>query len=436
MMTLRTRCNDDQEPTLELSQDRSKGPWRIVIGDEDHGRSILLSHGRTMVVGSARGVDLRVSDRWVSGRHCRLEASRGGVIVEDLGSKNGVLLGQGHVARALVGTGGAFVIGRTLFAVERPGTDACAEDARPVPGLVGASRVMLRVAADVRRCAALRAPVLIHGESGTGKDVVARAIHELSGRRGAHLPLNVGAIPESLVDAELFGHRRGAFTGAVDTRAGAFEQAHTGTLFLDEVAELSAAGQVRLLRVIEDGTVRPLGASRPLSVDVRLVSASWANLPDLVASGRFRGDLYHRLSTFVIELPPLRTRTGDLGVLSRTLLERHRDELGPKQLTPAALARLVVHDWPGNVRELSSVLYRAAARSEGEWIQASHLDFGLAPASPRRAVTMTPHEAVRLAQQHGNNVSAAARAAGVPRSTFRSWLSRASTGDSEATLER
>ena len=439
-MALRHRGTDEQERTLELSQDRTSGPWRIVIGDVERGRGLVLPHGEVKVVGSAPEADLRVSDRWVSGRHCRIEASRGGVLVEDLGSKNGVLLGRGRVSRALVGPGGGFVIGRTLVAVERPDLDGADEDPLPIPGLVGASPEMRRVVADVRRFAPLRAPVLIHGESGTGKDVVARAVHELSGRRGLYLPLNVGAIPESLVDAELFGHCRGAFTGAVETRAGAFEQAHEGTLFLDEVAELSPAGQVRLLRVIEDGMVRPIGASRPLSVDVRLVSASWANLPELVVSGRFRGDLYHRLSTFVIELPPLRKRTGDIGALSRTLLERHREEFGPKKLAPSALARLATHDWPGNVRELSSVLYRAAARCEQEWIQVRHLDFGLAPAAaPKRVISMTPQEAVRLVHAHGNNVSAAARTAGIPRSTLRAWLSRASAGvaaRSEVTVDR
>jgi len=403
------------------------------VGHQEGVRALLLPHGDSIVVGSAQGVDLRVADRWVSGRHCRLKGSCGGVLVEDLSSKNGVLLGHGHVPRALIGAGGAFVIGHTLIAVEKSDVESIQELPRPVPGLVGSSRAMLKVVADVRRCASLRAPILIQGESGTGKDVVARAIHDLSGRKGQYVPLNVGAIPEGLVDAELFGHRRGAFTGAVATRAGAFEQAHTGTLFLDEVAELSPGGQVRLLRVIEDGVVRPLGASHPLTVSVRLVSASWANVAELVGSGRFRGDLYHRLSTFVIELPPLRHRTGDIQALSGFLLQRHGRELGPKELAPSALARLVAYDWPGNVRELSSVLYRAAARADGSWIQVRHLDFGPAPRPRKRTTSLTPREAVRLVQQHGNNVSSAARAAGIPRSTLRSWLARAQAEPADET---
>lgn len=418
---------DAREATLELKWEPERGPWVIHVG-EDSARTVTLTQGESMVLGSAVHADLRVADRCVSGTHCRLEAVPGGVVVEDLGSTNGVLLGQGRVTRALIGTGGAFVVGQTLIAIERPEHESPPLGARGkvVPGLVGTSHAMRRVALDVHRCAALRAPVLIHGESGTGKDVVARAIHELGHRRGAHVPLNVGAIAESLVDAELFGHRRGAFTGAVESRAGAFEQAHGGTLFLDEVGELSAAGQVRLLRVIEDGLVRPVGASQPLAVDVRLVSATWANLPALIQAGRFRGDLYHRLSTFIIELPPLRARKGDIAALSRTLLERHRGELGDKSLSASALARLLTYDWPGNVRELSSVLYRAAARAEEQTIQARHLDFNASSAPARCSLALSPADALRLVERHGGNVSAAARAGGVPRSTLRSWLAQAS----------
>src|SRR6187551_1936871 len=165
---------------------------------------------------------------------------------------------------------------------------------------------MRRIAEDVHRHARTRAPILIQGESGTGKDLVARAIHLLGRPNGPYVPLNVGAIAEALADSELFGHRRGAFTGAVAHRHGAFELAHQGTLFLDEVAELSAGVQVRLLRVVEDGKLRPLGAHASTQVDVRIVSASWASLPERVEQCRFRADLYHRLSMVTLELPPLR----------------------------------------------------------------------------------------------------------------------------------
>jgi DNA-binding NtrC family response regulator len=294
----------------------------------------------------------------------------------------------------------------------------------PLPGLIGGSLPMRRLAADVRRCAPLRAAVLLQGESGSGKDVIARAIHGLSGRSGSYVPINAAAIPESLADAELFGHRRGAFTGAVLARAGAFEEAHRGTLFLDEVAELSSSIQVKLLRVVEDGRVRPIGGGQPVDVDVRVVSASWAPLEERVTEDRFREDLFHRLATFVVRVPPLRARKSDIPALARHLLGRVREDVGGKQLGSAALARLVAHSWPGNVRELASVLYRAAVSAEGERIEAAHVDAALTGPSRSRPRALSESEASLLLREHGGNVSAAARTAGVPRSTFRSWLER------------
>jgi two-component system response regulator GlrR len=283
---------------------------------------------------------------------------------------------------------------------------------------------MRRLVAEARRCASLRASVLLQGESGSGKDVVARALHLLSRRPGQYVPLNVGAIPESLADAELFGHKRGAFTGAVIARAGAFEQAHRGTLFLDEIADLPPSVQVKLLRVVEDRQVRPIGSPHSVDVDVRVVSASWAILEDRVAEEKFREDLFHRISTFVIRVPPLRARKSDIPALAHALLARIRDETGPRSLGSAALARLVAHSWPGNVRELASVLYRAAVTADGEHIESSHVEAALAGPSKARPRALSESEAVLLLREHGGNVSAAARTAGVPRSTFRSWLDK------------
>jgi DNA-binding NtrC family response regulator len=239
------------------------------------------------------------------------------------------------------------------------------------------------------------------------------------------VPLNVGALSESLADGELFGHRRGAFTGAVAARAGAFEEAQKGTLFLDEIAELTPALQVKLLRVVEDGVVRPLGASQPLSVDVRLVSASWARLTDRVADGRFRADLYHRLAMVQIRLPPLRQRKSDIPALADALLKRFERDVGPKRLSSAALAALVQYAWPGNVRELGSALYRAAVASDGARIELGHLDLPTLDRSSEPARTLSASEVMALFERHRSNATAAARAARVPRSTFRSWLDKA-----------
>jgi len=386
---------------------------------------VPIRSGERVILGSGRDASVRLEDRAVSRAHCAIVANDTGLVVEDLGSRNGVFVGGARVPSALLlGRAAYFVIGRTVVNVRAE----CADDSllleAGLPGLIGQSAPMRRVAAEVRRHAGNKVPVLLQGESGTGKDVVARALHTLSRRAGAYLPLNVGALPESLSDAELFGHRRGAFTGAVASRSGAFEQAHRGTLFLDEVADLSAAVQIKLLRVVEDGQVRPVGAVEPIHLDVRIVSASWAALPERVAEGRFRADLYHRLATVVIRVPPLRERKSDMPALADALLARMRADVGPKRLSSSALARLVLHDWPGNVRELMSVLYRAAAACRDVEIGSHHLEFQSCARASEKAANLSAEEARELLVRCGNNVSAAARAARVARSTFRAWLAR------------
>lgn len=411
--------------TIELSRALVRGPWALEVGSPCRSELFPLRENARFTLGTGSRADIRIVDRTVSSTHVRVEATSNGVKIEDLDSKNGVHVGGARVHTAwLVDATSSFVIGQTTVTV-RPldAGDDLPVDEGSVPGLVGSSLSMRRLFADILRCAALRAPVLVQGESGSGKDVVARALHELSGRTGPYLPLNVGALPEGLADAELFGHRRGAFTGAVASRAGAFEHAHRGTLFLDEIAELAAAVQVKLLRVVEDGQVRPVGGLDTVGVDVRIVSATWAPLEDRVASGRFREDLYHRISTFVLRVPPLRSRKSDISALSLSFLRRLRDEVGEKVLTSSALSRLVAHSWPGNVRELGSALYRAAVRAPGRHIDAPHVDAALERSTRVRPRALSNPEAVALLEQAGS-VSAAARAAGVPRSTFRSWLAK------------
>ena len=421
----RNAMNDETGmQTLEMPGIHTAGPWVVEVGTPEGGASFVLRAGERLVLGSGPLADVRVPDPTVSHCHCALSVGDERLEVEDLKSRNGTYVGAVRVTRAaFVAEGGTLAIGRSSVVV-RPGSVECPPASEPLPGLVGSSLGMQRVAAEVRRHAKTRAPLLIQGESGTGKDVIARAIHQLSRRTGAYVPLNLSALPESLADAELFGHRRGAFTGAVQSRAGAFEVAHHGTLFLDEVADLSPAIQVKLLRVVEDGGVRPLGATTAIEVDVRIVSASWAELETRVAENRFRADLFHRLSMVVIQVPALRQRKSDIPELCRVLLARIRGDVGEKRLTSAALSRLLAHAWPGNVRELSSALYRAAMASTDEEIRAEDLLLSNAPVLPRLA-RIGPEDARRLLDEHRSNVSAAARAAGVPRSTFRSWLSRA-----------
>jgi transcriptional regulator of acetoin/glycerol metabolism len=422
--------------TIELEWRPSSGPWMLEIGSPDGTSSVRLEGGKSIVLGSARRASFRIADPAVSACHCSVAASAAGVEVTDLGSTNGLFVGGARVEKALLaGRTNSFVIGRSSVHLRPEREIDHVREVRSVPGLVGNSSAMRRAIQEIHRHARLRAPVLLLGESGTGKDVVARALHELSRRPGPLVPLNVGAIPEALADAELFGHQRGAFTGAVAARAGAFEQAHRGTLFLDEIAELTPAMQVRLLRVVEDGSVRPVGGTQAVSVDVRVVSATWAPLRERVEEGRFRADLYHRLSYVVIELPPLRERKSDIPALARALLARSRDELGDKLLSSAAVARLVAHDWPGNVRELKAVLYRASIAAEDEEIGADHVELALPAIGEARGPVLAPARAVDLLHQFRGNVSAAARAARVPRSTFRAWLEKASSPEAPAAPE-
>ncbi len=411
--------DDSREHTRELRRAVCRGPFRIRVVSPGREQVRTLRSGQSVTLGSGDDADLQIDDPTVSGLHCRLHADCRGLEIVDLQSRNGLVLGSGWVGQALLsGPRAEFSIGSTAVTVE-------AVDREPSPdalGLVGVSDGMQRVREMVVRFAKLSAPVLIVGESGTGKDLVARALHQQSGRSGNYVPLNVAALPDSLLDAELFGHARGAFTGAVSTRAGAFEIAHKGTLFLDEMAEMSMSGQAKLLRVVEDGAVRPLGSADALLIDARIVSATCAPLAERIEQGLFRHDLYHRLSMLVIEVPPLRRRTVDIGPLVEAFLRNKVRELGQKYLLPAALDFLSEQAWPGNVRQLFGAVYRAAVMSQTEALCPSH--FQLIAASRGRVATPTPEQARALLDAHGS-VSAAARAAGLPRSTFRSILARA-----------
>jgi len=222
-------------------------------------------------------------------------------------------------------------------------------------GIIGGSEPMQNVFDTLRQVSASMATVLILGESGTGKELVARAIHANSPRRGNHfVPLNCAALSETILESELFGHEKGAFTGATQTRKGRFEYAHGGTLFLDEIGDLPAATQVKLLRVIEYGEVFRVGSNEPLKVDVRLLAATNKDLMTLVREGTFREDLYYRLKVVTIELPPLRERLEDLPLLVQSFIDEFSRQQGKKsaEITPAAMELLYNYDWPGNVREL------------------------------------------------------------------------------------
>jgi DNA-binding NtrC family response regulator len=249
------------------------------------------------------------------------------------------------------------------------------------------SRAMARLVQRARRVALRAVPVLIEGESGTGKEMLARAIHRTSPRRNApFIAVNCGAIPAELVESQLFGHEKGAFTGANQAHKGYFEAADGGTLFLDELGELPGLAQVKLLRVLQEGEVVRIGATKPTKVDVRVVAATNRTLTDEIAAGRFREDLFYRLAVAVLKIPPLRERTGDLGLLIDTLfgqvIQEHSEPgAESKKLSAGARNLLLAHAWPGNVRELANTLRRAVIWTDGETVTSEDAREALLPAS-------------------------------------------------------
>jgi DNA-binding NtrC family response regulator len=257
-------------------------------------------------------------------------------------------------------------------------------EARGFPGLVGESTQMHELVQQIERVAATDVTVHIHGESGTGKELVARAVHETSGRRTRpFVALNCAALPETLQESELFGHEKGAFTGAAARKPGKFELVDGGTLFLDEVAELSPAAQAKLLRVLQERTVQRLGGTQDLAVDFRLLTATHRDLSEEVKAGRFREDLYYRILVFELELAPLRERAGDARLLIDHFFEKHAPRLINTRpaVTAEALAVLVRYRWPGNVRELENVVQRALVSCDRQTITVNDLPAKLVQAA-------------------------------------------------------
>jgi DNA-binding NtrC family response regulator len=307
-------------------------------------------------------------------------------------------------------------------------------------GLLGESEAMQRVFAQVERASRVQATVLITGESGTGKELVARAIHYESERAPApFVPVNCGAIPHDLLESELFGHMKGAFTGATGSRAGFFLSADGGTVFLDEIAETSPAMQVKLLRVLQDNEVRMVGSSRPRTVDVRVIAATNGDLAQLVRKGSFREDLYFRINVIPIRLPPLRERTADIIPLARHFASRHAEGVGRPvpELSARVLDIFRGYAWPGNVRELENVVQRLVVMTESDTIDAPDLPalmrFAVAPARTPPSRTLAEMEAdyIRsVLDSVGGNKTRAAQVLGIDRKTLREKLKAAQGRDS------
>ncbi len=383
------------------------------------------------------GAVLKIEDPRMSRAHARLvvDGDRG-VVIEDLGSRNGTFVDGKRRERELLGAASLVRVGDTLFELRR---DDEALDAEMLEDerLVAVSSGFREVLAAVHRVAPSKLPVLLAGETGTGKELVARRIHELSGRTGPMVAVNCAALPAGLVEATLFGHRKGAFTGATTDTLGFFGEARGGSLFLDELGELPLEQQAKLLRVLENEEMTPVGSSRVTKTDVRVLAATNVDLEQAIARGRLRNDLFARLAGAVITLPPLRERRQDLPALARSLLA----ELAPGRklvLGVSALERLLLHSWPRNVRELKAVLQRVVLHTSNDGdIAVPHIEreLGSRASSSDSDVMSTvgagnvkerpaEEELVAVLRRFGGNVSKVAEHYGKDAKQIYRWLRR------------
>jgi len=422
----------EYDDETELRRDQPGRPvrsWPELSWHDETGTHKCVVTGRT-TIGSAPGAQVRVTDREVSRLHAELDPTDRGTWVRDLGSRNGVFVDNLQVAAAMLPDGARIRVGRTDVVLRYP------PEASPVElwpeerfgALIGASTAMRELFAQMSRVAQTDAPVMILGETGTGKELAARAIHDQSVRAGGPFVIvDCAALASSLIEGELFGHTRGAFTGAVASRAGSFEAANGGTIFLDEIGELPLELQPKLLRVLESRAVKRLGETEHRSIDVRLVSATHRDLRRMVNAGAFREDLYFRMAVLPLMLPPLRERKDDIPVLFRHFLG------GRRPVEPVSDRELAEMPWLGNVRELRNFVERACAIG-AKTVSRSAAAVGAAddsPSSPdappvpfnqpfkefrERWIDHGEREYLRrLLERHGRNVPAAAEEAGLDR---------------------
>ncbi|MCA9673358.1 MAG: sigma 54-interacting transcriptional regulator [Myxococcales bacterium] len=351
----------DRQPVLVVRA----ATLRVVAGP-DAGKACALETQRVRV-GSGSDNDLPLSDTLVSRRHLELSVADHGYLLRDLGSTNGTFFRGARVREALLAPGAELRLGETVLRIERrEERSSSIAPQRAFGSLVGTSRAMQEVFGLLSAVAPTDTTVLVLGETGTGKELVAAELHENSPRRARpFLVLDCGAIPRELIESELFGHVRGAFTGADSDRAGIFEQANGGTIFLDEIGELPQELQTRLLRVLDQRTVRRVGEHTPRAVDIRVVAATHRDLRDAVRAGTFRQDLFYRLSVVQIRLPPLRERPEDVPILARHFIREAGGRNPEDVLGPEVLEVLTTRRWPGNVRELRNVVERAMVLADG-----------------------------------------------------------------------
>ncbi len=376
-------------------------------------------------IGRGRSNQVILPDSTVSRDHARLIRQGEAYLLIDQ-SRNGTLINGKKVNNVRLAGGDEFVVGPFKLQLDEDSYDWDRETEKnggdgpeTFHGMIGSSHLMRNLFEIMKRVSASEGTVLIMGETGSGKELVAKAVHELSKRKeGSFVAINCGAISPELVESELFGHEKGSFTGAVKDRKGAFEQADGGTLFLDEIGELPTDLQPKLLRVLEGGVIRRVGSQAARGVDVRIVAATHRDLKEEVEKGRFRADLLYRLFVLPLFVPPLRKRKGDLQILAAHFMG------GGRELDEEAGGLLAGHSWPGNVRELKNVLERACImRAEG-LIQAEDLVFLKEEgAEPEYLVERSLEDLEKMyyskaLKKTGGSIRAAAKTLGIPKSTF------------------
>ncbi|MCA9585630.1 MAG: sigma 54-dependent Fis family transcriptional regulator [Myxococcales bacterium] len=366
-----------------------------VVKGPDSGREVRLDAPTTFVIGSGASADMRLTDPSISREHLDVTLTPSGVRLRDR-SKNGTFIGGVRVRDVLMQTDTIVTLGTTAVMMRIEADDLALPLSEEVTfgDAFGTAPVMRHLFATLAEAAASEISVLLEGESGVGKDVLARAIHGTSPRReGPFVVVDCGTIPANLIESELFGHVRGAFTGASEDRRGVFEEAHGGTLFFDELGELPVEMQPKLLRALESREIRPVGGNRTRRVDVRVVSATNRRLAEAARRGDFREDLYYRLAVARVTVPPLRDRREDVLPLATRFLRSAKGD--PRvEISPDLGAMLVEYSWPGNVRELRNVIERHAALGDAD--MAMLFDSGAAPAARDDLSALPYHEARRV----------------------------------------
>ncbi len=421
----------------------------VIQGAEGGARDFLIDKG-TITIGSAEGSDLRIEDETVSRNHAEIIKTKDGYLIRDLHSTNGTFVGGLKVKEAFLAAGSIIKVGksRIKFTPQDEQLEIYPSKKTKYGEIVGRSLEMRRIFGVLEKVAPTNVSVVVVGETGTGKELIAKAIHQNSRRaRSPFIVFDCGAVAENLIESELFGHERGSFTGATTTRQGAFELADGGTIFLDEIGELSMELQPKLLRALESGEVKRVGADRPRKVDVRVVAATNRKLKEEVKKGNFREDLFFRISVVQLSLPPLRKRGEDIPHLVKHFFDLAQKESGGARqidgITEDAMQLLQDYQWPGNIRELRNAIDRAFSLCDGDMIDVSHLPDYI----QERSIVTKSHTAmdgalpfkeakdkwiesfekdylVEILRRNNLNISRAAKQAGIDRKSVQRLLKK------------